>query len=118
MIQFSSDLMVVDVRTSGEFAQSHIEGAINSPLSDLPTQIGELDRNRPIPVYCHTGHRSAQAATILVNAGFTHIYDRDGGLNAWISCTGLSRLDQIPIATNATSRFITQSFESPANKTR
>lgn len=85
MIQSSSDLLVVDVRTSGEFGQGHLQGAINIPLSDLPTQISGLDRNRPILVYCQTGHRSAQAAAILVNAGFTQVYDMNGGLNAWIS---------------------------------
>ena len=85
MIQSSSNLLVVDVRTSGEFAQGHLQGSINMPLSDLPTEISGLDRNRPILVYCQTGHRSAQAAAILVNAGFTQVYDMDGGLNAWIS---------------------------------
>jgi rhodanese-related sulfurtransferase len=85
MIQSFSNLMVVDVRTSGEFAQGHLQGAINIPLSDLPAQISGLDRNRPILVYCQTGHKSAQAAPILVNAGFTEVYDMDGELNAWIS---------------------------------
>jgi rhodanese-related sulfurtransferase len=85
MIQSSSNLLVVDVRTSGEFAQGHLQGAINIPLSDLPTQIGGLDPNRPILVYCQTGVRSAQASATLVNAGFTHVYDMEGGLTAWIS---------------------------------
>ena len=85
MIQSSPNLLVVDVRTPEEFAQGHLQGAINIPLSNLPTQISSLDRNRPILVYCQTGHRSAQAAALLMNSGFTQVYDMDGGLDAWIS---------------------------------
>jgi rhodanese-related sulfurtransferase len=85
MIQSSPNLLVVDVRTSQEYAQGHLKGAMNIPLSDLPVQIGGLDRNRPILVYCQTGVRSAQAATMLVNAGFTQVYDMEGGLTAWIN---------------------------------
>jgi rhodanese-related sulfurtransferase len=85
MIQSSPNLLVVDVRTTEEFAQGHLQGAINIPLSNLPTQISSLGRNRPVLVYCQTGHRSAQAATLLTNAGFTQVYDMNGGLNAWIN---------------------------------
>ena len=85
MIQSSTNLLIVDVRTPGEFAQGHLKDAINIPLSDLPLRIDELDRNRPVLVYCQTGVRSAQASTILVNARFTQIYDMEGGLNAWIN---------------------------------
>jgi rhodanese-related sulfurtransferase len=85
MIQSSPNLVVLDVRTADEYAQGHLKGAINIPLSDLPVQIGEFDRNRPILVYCRTGVRSAQASTILVNSGFTQVYDMEGGLDAWIN---------------------------------
>jgi phage shock protein E len=85
MIQSSSNLLVVDVRTPQEYAQGHLKGAINIPLSDLPLQIGGLDRNRPILVYCRTGYRSAQASAILVKAGFTQVYSMEGGITAWIN---------------------------------
>ena len=85
MIQSYPNLVILDVRTAQEYAQGHVKGAINIPLSDLPGRIGELDRNRPILVYCQTGVRSAQASTILVNSGFTQVYDMEGGLNAWIN---------------------------------
>lgn len=85
MIQSSSNLLVVDVRTSQEYAQGHLKGAINIPLSDLPLRIGGLDPNRPILVYCQTGYRSAQASAILVKAGFTQVYNMEGGMTAWIN---------------------------------
>ena len=85
MIQSSPNLLVVDVRTPEEYAQGHLQGAINIPLSDLPLRIGGLDPNRPILVYCQTGYRSAQASAILVKAGFTQVYNMDGGITAWIN---------------------------------
>ena len=85
MIQDVPGLLVVDVRTPGEFSQGHIQGAINIPLFDLPVKMSGLDQSKPILVYCQTGVRSAQAASLLVNAGFTEVYDMDGGLNAWTS---------------------------------
>jgi phage shock protein E len=85
MIQSSPNLLVVDVRTPQEYAQGHLKGAINIPLSDLPLHIGGLDRNRPILVYCRTGYRSAQASVILVKAGFTQVYNMEGGITAWIN---------------------------------
>ena len=46
MIQSSPNLLVVDVRTPQEYAQGHLKGATNIPLSDLPLRIGGLDPNR------------------------------------------------------------------------
>ena len=83
MIQSSSNVLVIDVRTPEEYAQGHLKGAINIPLSDLPLRIGGLEHNRPIIVYCQTGSKSAQASTILVRAGFTKVYSMEGGITAW-----------------------------------
>ena len=85
MIQSSSNLLVVDVRTPEEYTQGHLKGAINIPLSDLQLRIGGLEQNRPMLVYCQTGSRSAQASSILVKAGFTQVYNLDGGMTAWIN---------------------------------
>ncbi len=85
MIQSSSNLLVVDVRTPEEYAQGHLKGAVNITLSDLPLRIGGLQQNRPILVYCRTGSRSAQANSILVKAGFTQVYNLEGGITAWIN---------------------------------
>jgi rhodanese-related sulfurtransferase len=83
MMESNPSLSIVDVRTIQEFAQGHLKGAVNIPLSDLPLRSGELEKNKPILVYCHTGNRSAQASAILVKAGFTHIYNMEGGISAW-----------------------------------
>jgi NADPH-dependent 2,4-dienoyl-CoA reductase/sulfur reductase-like enzyme/rhodanese-related sulfurtransferase len=61
---------VVDVRTPTEFAAGHIPGAVNVPVDELRSRLGELPRDRPITVYCQVGQRGYLATRVLVQAGF------------------------------------------------
>jgi len=67
--------LVIDTRTSGEFAGGHIEGAINIPYDMIANVIGkyETDKSKPIIVYCHSGARSAAAKKSLMAAGYTNV---------------------------------------------
>jgi len=60
---------LVDVRTPEEYAAGFVAGAINIPLDELSARLDELPTDVPIIVYCRSGSRSAQAATILCDAG-------------------------------------------------
>ena len=64
--------LILDVRTAGEYASGHLDGAINVNLfaSDFREQIAEFDRERPVYLYCGSGHRSGRAAAILGEMGF------------------------------------------------
>jgi NADPH-dependent 2,4-dienoyl-CoA reductase/sulfur reductase-like enzyme/rhodanese-related sulfurtransferase len=61
---------LVDVRTTREFADGHISGAVNLPIDDLRTRLGELPRDRQIAVYCQVGQRGYVATRILRQSGF------------------------------------------------
>jgi len=61
---------LLDVRTPAEFAAGHIPGALNIPLDDLRTRVGELPSDRQIAVYCRVGQRAYLATRILQQAGF------------------------------------------------
>jgi rhodanese-related sulfurtransferase len=61
--------VLVDVRTVDEFAELHVEGARNIPLSELGGALGTLPKDKPIIVYCAVGSRSAVAANMLASAG-------------------------------------------------
>jgi len=74
--------LLVDVRTADEFAAEHIAGAINIPLQSIQDRMSEIPHDKPVVLYCHSGNRSSQAATILSQAGYTNIYDL-GGILAW-----------------------------------
>lgn len=61
---------LLDVRTPGEFAGGHLDGAINIPVDALASRIGELPADKPVVVYCRSGRRSAIAADLLAQKGF------------------------------------------------
>lgn len=83
----SPDAQLVDVRTPGEFAQGHLANAVNISIStpDFITQLDQLDKNKPVFLYCLSGVRSMRAARQLQEQGFQEIYDLQGGLIKWLN---------------------------------
>ena len=64
---------VLDVRTPQEFASGHIPGAVNIPVDDLRSRLGELPRDRKIAAYCQVGQRGYLATRILLQAGLSAV---------------------------------------------
>jgi len=83
IISSNRDYIILDVRTPDEFKEGHIEGAKLIPVSELEGRLDELPKDKPIITYCKSGGRSRNAANILVENGFTQIYDM-GGILDWI----------------------------------
>ena len=75
-------LQVVDVRGQGEYAVNHLPGAVNIPVAQLRKRMGELDKSKPIVVYCAGGYRSSIAASVLRANGFVDVSDVLGGFEA------------------------------------
>ena len=70
---------VIDVRTPDEFADGAYRGAVNIPLGALAARLGELGpKDKPVILYCASGARSAQAARILKQAGFSDVTNAGG----------------------------------------
>ena len=78
------DALILDVRTPEEFAQAHVPGARNIPVQELAQRYAEVgsDKQAPIIVYCRSGARSALAARLLREHGFTHVTDI-GAMSNW-----------------------------------
>lgn len=78
---------IVDVRTPNEFAQGYITGAINMDLHnpDFKTNLEQLDKSKPVYVYCASGNRSGQAMRIMQQQGFTTIYNYKGTFTDWVA---------------------------------
>jgi len=76
---------IIDVRTPGEFMQSHIENAININIAsnDFQQKIATLNSNKAVFVYCLSGSRSSYAMNILKSMGFKEIYNLAGGMMQW-----------------------------------
>ena len=69
-----SGAKLVDVRTAGEYASGHLDGAVNIPLHELQKRLGELGgQDRTIVVYCASGQRSSRAKGLLRGAGFKKV---------------------------------------------
>ncbi len=62
---------LLDVRTPREFASGHIPGAVNIPVDDLRTRLGEIPRDRKTAAYCQVGQRGYLATRILLQSGFS-----------------------------------------------
>ncbi|MCL6294306.1 rhodanese-like domain-containing protein [Jejuia spongiicola] len=79
------NVQLIDVRTPKEFKGGHIENAqnINFLSPDFTESIKKLDKNKPLIVYCRSGKRSAKSIKKLFEAGFTEIYDLEGGIIKW-----------------------------------
>lgn len=73
---------LVDVRSAGEHAAGHIGGSTNIPLPELGSRLRELDKGKPVIVYCASGMRSASAARVLKQAGFAQVHDL-GAMARW-----------------------------------
>nr|WP_276313821.1 rhodanese-like domain-containing protein [Exiguobacterium algae] len=79
----NEEITLLDVREPDEYEGGHIEGAVNAPLSSLDATDLPYEKDEPIYVICRSGNRSAQAASLLKDAGYTEIYDVSGGMIAW-----------------------------------
>lgn len=79
-----ADYIILDVRRVDEFENGHIPNAINVPNETIGDgEIAELpDKDQLIYVYCRSGKRSKQAASKLVEMGYTNVVEF-GGILDW-----------------------------------
>lgn len=90
LISSTQGLLILDVRSEGEFAQrtsriGKFKNAINIPITEIEKRIGELEKYKELPilVYCSVSARSPRVSQLLAENGFSKIYNLMGGLSAW-----------------------------------
>ncbi|TWI54094.1 sulfurtransferase TusA family protein [Halalkalibacter nanhaiisediminis] len=76
-------ITILDVREPAEYAFSRIPNATSIPLGELESRLGELNPIDKIYVVCRTGTRSAMAAQLLANNGFTNVTNVKPGMSQW-----------------------------------
>ena len=86
MLMSRKSALVLDVREPDEFAQGHLQGARNVPLSQLESRIKELEkfRDKPVLVVCQRGSRASKAAKLLKAQNFSALNVLKGGMQAWL----------------------------------
>ena len=80
-----TNVVVLDVRTASEFAEGHLERAINIDFKQddfMEKAKATLPTNKTIAVYCRSGRRSANSADILSAEGYKMV-NLKGGIIAW-----------------------------------
>ena len=90
MLDNNEDIILVDVRTEGEYMQGHLKGAINIPHYEIEDRYKEitLDKNKKIVAICSLGARSTIAAKKLVALGYKNVYNVMGGMEQWMKVYG------------------------------
>lgn len=78
-------VQLIDVRTLQEYESGHLAGALNWDIEngDFKRNLPSLDQDKQVLVYCAVGGRSATAANMLKDAGFSQVMDLKGGIKAW-----------------------------------
>lgn len=81
-----SPTQFLDVRTAEEWEEGHIAGAKLVTLGGkdfVPRTKAVIDPKQAVLVYCHSGGRSEEAAKELRAAGFSQVFEMEGGIAAW-----------------------------------
>ena len=83
MIKEKKDLQLIDVRTAGEYAEGHLANAKLIPVQELARRLSEINKSKPVLLYCRSGHRSGNALKMLQGQGYTDAKQIEGGITAW-----------------------------------
>jgi rhodanese-related sulfurtransferase len=83
--EHATEVQIVDVRENDEYTGilGHIAGALFIPLGELKSRANELSKDKPIVAVCRSGARSAHAAQMLEQSGFTKVANLSGGMLRW-----------------------------------
>jgi rhodanese-related sulfurtransferase len=82
-IKATKNLQLIDVRTPAEYADGHLAKAKLIPLQELEGRVAEIDKGKPVLLYCRSGHRSGMALKVLNEKGYAQAKHMQGGINAW-----------------------------------
>ena len=80
----NEQVQIIDTRTPAEFSEGHIPGAVNIDIDgeEFAAKIAELDKSRPVAVYCRGGRRSKEAAEHMVGCGL-EVTELTDGILSW-----------------------------------
>lgn len=90
MVEPGANTIILDVRSQGEYAQGHLEGAVVLDFNsgEVAAALPQLDPDAEYLVYCRSGNRSGQAVARMQQAGFTNLTNL-GSLEQASAATGL-----------------------------
>ena len=77
--------LVIDVRGADAYEKGHLANAINIPFDDFEGKISDLEgyKDQTIVLICNTGNKSGKAGQMLVDKGFTKVYNAEDGMEEY-----------------------------------
>ena len=74
-LPWDAQALIIDVRSEGEFASGHVDGALNLPLDRFSQNHAQIarDKAKQIVLYCRSGARSGQAMQFLMQQGYANV---------------------------------------------
>ena len=79
----ASELQIVDVRSPEEWEKGHIPAATHIFLPELEKRARELEKKKPVAIYCDSGYRASLGTSILQKQGFVEVHNVPGSWQAW-----------------------------------
>lgn len=76
-------VLLLDVRTRGEFASGRIPGSVLIPMNQVPESLGSIPRGRKVVAICASGARSGAVAKFLADRGYPWVANYEGGMMDW-----------------------------------
>lgn len=81
LVKQNPDCILLDVRSTQEYKEGHLNGSTNIPLYELEKNCNFHTKDKTIIVYCQSGIRSKKAVRILRRKGYTNLYNLQNGLD-------------------------------------
>ena len=81
----TKETLVIDVRAADAYAKGHLANAINIPFDEFEGKISDLEgyKDQNIVLICNTGNKSGKAGKMLVDKGFTKVYNAEDGMEEY-----------------------------------
>ena len=83
--QMNAGGQLIDVRSPFEYNQGALSGAVNMPIENINNLKADIDKSRPVMLYCRTGARSEMVKRYLEQSGFNQVYNI-GGIMQFAGC--------------------------------
>lgn len=81
----TKETLILDVRSAEAYAEGHIANAVNIPFDEFEGRISDLEgyKNQNIVIICNTGNKSGKAVQMLIDNGFTKVYNAQDGMDEY-----------------------------------
>ncbi len=82
-----SEVFMIDSRTADEHLFGNIKGSVNIPIDEMRARLTEIPKDKKIIIYCAIGLRGYLASRILIQNGYTNVYNLSGGYKTYLCAT-------------------------------